>query len=185
MWQHLIEGPSWVYFVFGALAIIFVFAFFVTKRAIHLGALPVIGVLALGFFLLDYFVESDRERAVRLSKEMIAAAERHDLDAFAKYISENFRTDTETKTSILNRARPVVPFIRSLNARTFNVTTETMGRVINVSFMVDATGTAEGVTLDNNPFNLRLSFQKDADGEWRVRRFEVWEALGNRRYYPP
>jgi hypothetical protein len=185
MWQHLIEGPSWVYFVLGAVAIIFVFAFFVTKRVIYLGAIPVLAALALGFYLLDYFVESDRERAVRLSKEMIAAVERKDLEGFARYISPNFRTDAETKESILNRARPVLPYIRSITARTFQVDTMTMGRIVTVSFMVDATGTADGYPLDNQPFNLRLEFQRDDDGEWRVRRFEVWQAIGNRRYYPP
>ena len=185
MWQHLIEGPMWVYFVFGALAIIFLFAFFITKRVLHLGALPVLAVLALGFFLLDYFVESNREKAVRLSKEMIKAVEDKDVDLFGSYISDSFRTENETKQTILSRARPIVPYIRSLHSRSFQVTTETLGQVINVSFVVDATGTAEGINLDNRPFNLRLSFQRDPDGEWRVRRFEVFEVVGNRRYYPP
>jgi hypothetical protein len=134
--------------------------------------------------LLDYFVESDREKVVRLTNEMMAAAERHDVDGFAKYISADFRTGSFDKASLLSRARTVLPQLKRVRARQFEVTSATLGRILNVGCMVDASGSPEGFTLDDQPFHLRLEFVKDRDGEWRVRSLEVWNALGQTRYYP-
>jgi hypothetical protein len=184
MSQYFIESPTWAYFLLGALAIILVFAFAITRRVLYLGLVPLLAVLALGFFLLDYFVESDREHVVRLTKEMMAAAERNDLEGFGKHISENFLSGSATKAALLQRARPVLPQLKSVRARQFEVVSETMGRILNVACMVDAKGTVDGFPLDDQPAYLKLTFIQDDDGVWRVRRFEVYDALGRTRWYP-
>ena len=184
MSQYFIESPTWAYFLLGALAIILEFAFAITRRVLYLGLVPLLAALALGFFLLDYFVESDREQVVRLTKEMMAAAERHDLEGFGKHLSENFLSGSATKTALLQRARPVLPQLKSVRARQFEVVSETMGRILNVACMVDVKGTVDGFPLDDQPAYLKLTFIQDDDGVWRVRRFEVYDALGRTRWYP-
>jgi hypothetical protein len=178
------QPPIWLYLLLGAAAIIMVFVYFTSRRGVYLGIIGVLALLGLVLLLIDLLAESDNENVVRATKEMIAAVGRHDLDGFAEHISPQFRTDEITKDEIVRQAKSAIPGIRSINGRMFDVTPATMGQIRNVSFMVDMTGTARGFTLDGTPVNLRLRYQKDADGKWRVRGFEVWNALGNQRYYP-
>jgi hypothetical protein len=71
-----VDDPLWAYVVCGFVALVLLVMFFTSKRVKFVVWIAVPLFIALGFYLLDRYVETDREQVVRKTHELAAAAQR-------------------------------------------------------------------------------------------------------------
>jgi hypothetical protein len=178
------EDPTWVYFLCAAGAILCLAGFFYTRRVLYLGAVGGIVALALGVVLVDHLVVTDREQVALHARDLGAAANRRDVEQFGQLISEHFYTDGVTRETLLQRARRVFPELRRVTLKVHEVKAETGGKRLVCFCTATASGTVSGYDLEVQPYQLKLTYVKDADGQWRVREAEVWDVTGRQRFYP-
>ena len=101
----LSDPPPILYILLGTAAIILaaVWARFRTTKLLTAFA-GVAGLLLL-LFLIDRFVESPREQAVRKMKELAAATQSRRMDEAFRHISESFNYHGMSKSALRDRGR--------------------------------------------------------------------------------
>src|SRR5689334_18151516 len=93
----LFEGNPTLYFVFAAAGLLFLAAWWRTrKRRYAVGAAVAFGLVA-GVYLLDQNVESDREQLVRHMEDIAAGVRARDFDRVFKNVSDTFRRGSRDK----------------------------------------------------------------------------------------
>lgn len=175
------EHPTTVYLILGSLGIVFLVAVVVTGRIKFSIGAGVVVVLALGVWLLDYLVETDGEKIERATLALAEAAETGDIDRLAACISPEFNIDGMDRDELLRLARHQLPpgEKRKITVWGLVVTPSSGGRVFTISCNAKFTGTYAGFVSAEYPLSLEFMFMKDTDGEWRVRKLKVMDAVGH------
>jgi hypothetical protein len=92
VFDWLFEGQRMVYVLLAAVAVLCLFLWQQDRRRHWLlltcGA---IGVLAVAYYLLDVFVETDREQITLRLQRMAAGVRQRDVQSIFEHISENFQ----------------------------------------------------------------------------------------------
>jgi hypothetical protein len=128
--------------------------------------LAVIVLLAGVYFLLDRLVETPHEQIQRKLLEMAKAVKAKDVDGIFKHISEGFRLGEMNRASFRTTlVEPAIKRVEDLILWDFKFPDES-GRV---TFFARVTGTGG----PDGPFDIRATFVKDADSQWRLQTFEV------------
>lgn len=178
------DNPTWVYFTLAAGAILCFFGFLYTRRVLYFGGIGGLALLAAGVFLLDYLVITDREQVALNTAKLAEAVNRDDVDGFGQFISKEFYTDGVKRDTLIQRAREVFPSLRTVTLQVNEIKAETGGRVLVCHCTGSAAGVVSGYELAGEPYQLTFTYVKDGDGQWRIRRFEVWDVMGRQRFYP-
>jgi hypothetical protein len=175
------ENPLWAYVGLSILAVIFISAFFVTKRVIYLGALPILLVIGLGFWLIDYAIETDREQVERKTKELAAAVQSGDINKIDSLISAKFyRPDLTSKAMLMSSARAVLLPNQQRTAQLwqFEVKPGSSGKSITLTCNASATGQYGSFNVPSFLGMAELTYLKDDDGQWRLGKFRVTDTHG-------
>lgn len=178
------ESPIGAYIFLGAAGIVFLAAAVASRRWIYLIGIGLVVAAAAGVWTVDYLVVTDRERVEISVQKIMRSAEINDVAAFEEEISERFETSGVKKRQLVEEARKAFPGIKSVNMYNLAVEPSRDGRFILAECSVAPRGVVRAYTLDGSTYHLKLEYGKDDDGRWRLRRFEVLDAVGKNRLYP-
>lgn len=168
----LTEHPTGAYIVLVLIGLIFVVAFFSTRRVVHLFYL--LGVIALMglVFLVDTLVVTDREQVEASVLAMARAAEKGDIDGIDKLLSASFSFEGENRDALLARARKYLlpPEPRTISFYNLNVPRSDNPRRLECLCNVTVYGQFSGLNL-NNAYIGTIDFvlEKEADDVWRIK----------------
>jgi hypothetical protein len=175
VFEWMFEG-YWVgYAVLGVLAIISLLIWWTSRKQAFLYAVGVFLVLILGYALLDRAVETDREQIEQRLKAMGRAVKDRKPDVILSNVSDDFHYGTMNKKAFQARVTNALDNreVRDLILWDFEFPSE--GRTENsrpVHFKAKPFGTPIG---DDNPgFIIKSHFDRDKDGQWRLKDFEVY-----------
>jgi hypothetical protein len=177
----LVEGDPIVYFVLALGFIVSLAAWWRTRRRPFAITAAVFAALTVGYWLLDRAVESDGEQMVRKVAEVADAVTRHDLDAAFKNVSDQFDRHGRGKKAFRDFCEQrirlgQVTAVRVWDEEAMEVSRPTGKGVVQFRFKVT------GSWGESPPNYLsRVDFVLDADGQWRVKTFEVFDALNQSR----
>jgi hypothetical protein len=88
----LFEGHASVYLLLGAVAAGFLAVWWDRQQRRFLAGAGVALLLAMGYYLLDRAVETDREQIESRVRAMAASVQHSDLDAVFRHVSDQFRS---------------------------------------------------------------------------------------------
>jgi hypothetical protein len=174
MSNWLLEDPTTAYVVLGLAGFALGVGWWMQPRRgylIGLGAvIALIGLLAL----LNFLVDTDGKRIERKIQAMAAAVASRDVEGVFRHISADFRLRGMDRNEFRRRAeghinRGDVQTLTIWDYQAREISRE--NRVATVTFSVKGHGQAtSGVEF----YNCRAQFVLDADGEWRLRGFDLF-----------
>ena len=163
-----------LYFVLGVAALIAVglLARYQDRKRLLLALVPV--ALLVGLFLCDFLVESPREEAVRKVQAISAAINARSVDAFLAHVSDRFEYKGKKKADLRNPSW--LGLVQQHQVTTavweFNRDAVTYPSPTEVEIVFDGKGQPQA----DRPavFHFRTRFVKDADGQYRLQSFKVF-----------
>jgi len=170
--EWLVEGDTTVYALLALVGIICAALWWQTRKRGYAIAAILVAVLALGYYLVDRSVESDREQMIRKVREIANAISNRNLDAAFAHVSEDFRRGGVDKRGFRNYAesRQRSGYASEVVVWDLNVTEHDRksrhGRTecyfkVRGSFGETPPGAF-----------VRINFNFDPDGQWRVKDFD-------------
>jgi hypothetical protein len=173
----LVEGDLTVYCLLALGLIVSLAGWWRTRKRGFAIAAGVFAALIVAYFLLDRFVESDGEQMTRKVSEVAAAVSRSDMEAAFTHVSDNFDRagyDKKQFRSFCERHRAAghVSDVKVWDLEATKVSKPEGRGVVQIHFKV--TG-----SWGESPPNwfARVTFVLDRDGQWRVKTFDVYDAL--------
>jgi hypothetical protein len=144
-------------------------------------------VVAVSFFLIDRFVETDREQVLRKTRELAAAATQGDIAQIEAILSRSVVFDGQNYPAVIARARKYLPPGGSRKVEVWNldVLNDPKPDVLHVNCPCSAIGSFGPYNLDfGHVGNLNLVFAKEPDGQWRITQGQVTTLQGGRVQIP-
>jgi hypothetical protein len=182
----LAQNPIGAYFVCAALGLIFLVAFWTTRRAKFLAGVAGAVLLAGGVFLIDWLIETDQEQIERKLNEMADAVNRGDVERLKDFFDDNFKSDQfPSRTRLLDDARRYLKAgeNRKVNLWAPDIKFSRKTRLTCIC-QYSAQGMFAGRELPPQLGKLELVYVKDANGQWRIESFHVQTMQGERRNIP-
>jgi hypothetical protein len=173
----LVEGDLTIYCVLGLGLVISLAGWWRTRKRGFLLAAGIFAALIVAYFLLDRFVESDGEQMTRKVSEIAAAVTRKDLNAAFLNVSDSFKRGAADKRQFQDfcKAHQVaghVADVKVWDVEATKVSPDDRRGVVQFRFKVTGNW---GESPPN--YFARVTFVKDADGQWRVQTYDVFDAL--------
>ena len=163
MLDWLADRANVVLFLLAALAIIFLYAWWTTRRAkFWRGAAAVFGVMLL-VWLLTKFVVTDRQQIVRNLDAMATAVEKHDADGLFKHVSKDFRFGASNREELHKR---IAASIRAHKVSAISLSSKSVtvkGDSAEAMFSFRAEG-----DLGVFPASAKATFVREG-GAWKLR----------------
>jgi len=134
-------------------------------------------VLLIGLLLLDRLFESDREQMIRKLEEMSAGVRDNNLDKVFDHISSSFRKGSFDKQSLRSRADEARRSGQVNEIRIWDETIESIdpdAKKATVRFSFSVRGS---VSTTNVPYLCKAFFAKEADGQWRLQGFDIFNPV--------
>jgi hypothetical protein len=174
MFDWLFEGHFAVYAVLAAAAAVCTLLWRRTRKRRWLAGAAAALALAGLYALLDFAVETDRERLQKLVPEMAAGLKPHsNLDPVFDHVSEQFRSPSgKSKSEVRELARSyldsgVVTEVKVWDVRVEKVSREEKAAVVSFG------GKAKGGPGDYVPLRCLATFEYDPANGWRMKALEV------------
>jgi ketosteroid isomerase-like protein len=185
VFDWLFEGRSEVYWLLGVLAAVLLILWWWLRKRGLLIAVGVVAAFAGLYFVLDKLVETDREQIERKVREMAAAVTRRDPDAVFQHVSDQFASPQgkgkaefkEVAKGYINSGAAGEVVVWGFE---FKQDVPRDKPLAPVAFMVKAKGNKFGVG-DEASFRCEATFHRDADGQWRLKGFKLFDALGTQQ----
>jgi hypothetical protein len=173
----VLSDPAPVYLVVYALAAMIALAVWYQRRdpKSRNAMIGVVSIVALLFFF-NFWFESPREKAIGRVHGVIAAMNQYDSGLAVTHVSDRFdyrgAKKSDLSHALLNQIlRDHRTVISAWGFSRSDVSYDESGNAVTVGFGVNVTG-----TLGSRPgFYVRATAVKDADGEWRINGFKVYE----------
>jgi hypothetical protein len=176
MLTWLVENSSTLYLVLGTIALITAALWWRRRtRPLLIGLVIAVGLLA-AVVVLDLLVPTDQKRIMSSIKAMDAGVATRNADQIFAHISESFRVKSYDKVGFRYRAEPYLPQVSNFKVWDFQpqqISRE--GRTGTIHFLVRADSPAERPLF----FRCLATFALDADGQWRLRTFELFDPLAD------
>jgi hypothetical protein len=170
----LLEDPTTAYVVLGLAAFALGVGWWMQPRRGYLIGLGVVIALIGLVALLNLMVDTDAKRIQRKIQAMAAAVAGRDVEGIFRHISADFRLRGMDRNQFRQRVEAYIHRgdVQSLTVWEYqprNISREQ--RVATVTFSVKGHGQAtSGVEF----YNCKAQFVLDADGEWRLRGFDLF-----------
>jgi hypothetical protein len=175
----LIENSAIVYLLLAFGLIVSLAFWWRTRRRGFLIAAGILAALVIGFYLLDRAFETDGKQMVRKVQEVASAVSANNLDAAFRNVSDSFNRGGLTKKQF----RDFCDSVRSTGKVTdvvvwaldpIEVSRPDRKGTIAFRFKVKGSwGETAGTQM------AHVYFVLDADNEWRIRSFDVYDVMNN------
>jgi hypothetical protein len=176
VFDWLFEGRSVVYWLLAVLAVIFLLAWWRTRKRNFLLAAVAVAVLAGTYFLLSTVYETPRAQVLRKLREMSDGVKAHDAQAIMKHVAADFRyhgSDRDAFRGSVERAlkgRQVDEVVIYDERFPDSADKDTLP----VEFMVKP----KAWWSENQPaYPVKAKFVREADGQWRLQWFAVYNPV--------
>jgi hypothetical protein len=181
MSNWLADYAAPIYMFLGAAGVIFGVAWWQTKRGwLAVGAGAIIVLLGL-FFLLRTFYPSDAELIFADIEEMAAAVQSRNLDRLFRPLADNFTFRGRNRSEFRRIAETILQNRNVTEVRVWGFQSENVSRkdgTARISFQFKP----KGNWGESGAFYLcEAEFVLERDGKWRLRTFEVFPAVGEKR----
>jgi hypothetical protein len=174
----LFEGNLTVYFLLVCAELVLLALWWRTRQRKYAFSAGVVAGLTLGYYLLDRFVESDREQIVRKTQEVAAAVTAGDIERAFRNVSDSFKRGTVDKTHFREFAQRVRNERNVTEVQVWDFVfpgeVSREARPADVEFRFKVRG-RWGESPPN--YFARVGYVLDPDGEWRVQTFDVYDSL--------
>lgn len=184
MWNWLVDESGWTYGITAGVGLLFLLATVYTRRGVYLlGVLVAAALLGL-IALADYLVVTDRERVIRAAHEMIAAAQKQDADGILQHVARDFHSGSIDRAALEQELRRTLPHVAKIRTGKLVVEHAAEGNAFLAELNLSFTGSYEGQVGESAPLLIRMRFEPEGAGCWKLRSAEVYDALGRVRYWP-
>jgi len=177
----LVEDPTIVYVILGILGLgLGVMAWRTRKRKYGV-AVGVVLLLICLVWLLDFLIVTDREQIQLNLQDMVLAAEQRNMDRLFTHISNDFRRGGMDKAAFRRAADTTIQRWNVRNIRLWDLDIGEVSRerrTAHVEFRARANGDWPGGGYAQ--CFCRSEFVLDSDGQWRMRTFELFNAVDTR-----
>jgi hypothetical protein len=148
----------------------------------RIGAIAgVIGVLLfVGLYVGDSVYESDREQIVRKMNEMSAGVQSRNLNAVFANISESFRKGGTSKAALRSLADKAQMSHQVDEVVIWGIEMDRVpkdSKPVDVDFLFKVKGSLSSGEF----FRGKATFVRDADGQWRMQTFDVFNPAAESR----
>jgi hypothetical protein len=169
VFDWLFEGRPAVYVTLGVLAVLFAALWWRDRRRAWLYALGVVALLAVVYLVLDRLVETRGEQITRRLQTIEKAVKAGNPELVMRQFSPQFTYRGVTRDRFHNMV------IDRLKSKFVDDMTIWEVRIPDASGKVFFKAKPKGATLGDYPgFQVRADFVQDADGQWRMMGFEVY-----------
>ncbi len=161
-------------------AILSLFAFMVAivwfrsrkKRDFALFALSL--SMVVGLWLIDFFVESPREEAMRKMKEIVVATHDKNLARFSTHISDSFKYQDLNKKQLEEKVKAVFQMSTFSGIDMSGFSREEYQKIDDSTIKIAFDSWPTGYGLPNYRFHCWATFVKDNDKQFRLNTFELF-----------
>jgi ketosteroid isomerase-like protein len=172
---RIVDHPTVVYLVLGIAVFALAVAWWMTRKRAYAFGVGVGAVLVAVLWLVSTFVQSDAKQIEQNIRDMGSGVEANDLDRVFGHIAGDFSVGSMDKSAFRRYAER---FLRLHHVTGIVVWDYEPGEVSRadrtalVNYKVKAHGIedAQGVPF----YNCRATFVLDADGQWRLRTFQLF-----------
>jgi hypothetical protein len=180
--RWLLEDPTPIYWMLGVLAVALVFATFITKRLIYAGGVGVVLLLGGLAWLIDYLVVTDREAVAARCFELADAAEKGEVERLGEILSRDCSASipmanihVDSREELLAHARRHLPREgrREIKVWVVDITSSRDGRSHVCHCDIRVSGDFGPYVINLYLVKADFTFQKEPDGQWRVREMRV------------
>ncbi len=166
----LTEHPTGAYLILAILGGISLLVFFASRRIAHLSGLLVAVLLAVGVFLIDRAVVTDREQVELNTKALAKAVQEGDIAKMGELLSERFQMEGHGRASLLHRAKAaLIPGgVRTIQVWDLAVPRSDDPSRLECHCNASASGAFDRGTIDP-PYlgTLELVYEKEGK-DWRI-----------------
>jgi hypothetical protein len=172
VFDWLFEGRLPVYIALAAAAVLLYFFWRQSRRRVFLYAAGACLALVAAYFLLDKFVETDREQIGRKLQEMSAAVRAGDVDRIFANVSDDFKRGTANKAGFRQQAERVIRGgVNEVEIWNVTVADDPSGGPAGVEFFAKPRG---GIADGTAFYLIRARMKRDPDGQWRLQGFDAF-----------
>lgn len=180
------DPPQFVYLALGAVVV--VLGAIAAQRQNRKAAIPFFAAVAvlLAVFLLDRFLDSPREEAVKGVQAMAAAADAGNPDEFVKHVADSFVYHSENPPQTVTREQMKTSafwgMLKQLSAHVavWNFSRDDVkvidDNTVEVGFM--AKGERKG-SMEQVQLYCRATFKRQSDGKLRLTEFRTFDAMNH------
>jgi hypothetical protein len=173
----LVEGNPYVYFALACIGAGFFYAWWRTRRPRYAIVTGVLVALIVGIALLDHFVESDGEQMVRKVSEVADAVSMNDVDRGFLNVSSSFDYKGANKDQFFRFCKDLrnsgkVTEVKVWDKQAVEVSRDAKSGAVAFRFKIVGSW---GETPGNHI--AKVVFVLDSDGQWRVKDFDVYDAI--------
>jgi hypothetical protein len=165
----LAEKTGWVYFILGILALIPLALFLNNRAVVHLFGLLCVAILMAGVYVADDLQETDREQALRKTREILRAVETADLATLERHLSDKFTWQGMNRKQLLDRARRV---LNTSASRSCSISSaQVQGLSGDERLVVSGNLTATGQFGSEEAFFtgvIYLTYARQPDGQYKL-----------------
>jgi hypothetical protein len=173
VFDWLFEGRIEIYSLLSVVAVLLLLVWWRTRKRGVLVAAGVVAALAGVYFVLSLLVETPHAQVTRKLNEMAAGVKARDADAIFKHIAADLRFRGQDRAAFRNYVETALRrgLIGELEVWDFHWPKGGDEKTLPVEFSAKPKG---GVVPDGAYYLVRAKFVREADGQWRLQSFDVY-----------
>lgn len=164
------ETPWPPIFICGVAAFVLLLAWFTTMRGAYLLAVAGLGMLSVAIYFVERLIVTEAERVEAAIHALASTVESNDVERILPFIAEDNQTDRD----LVRRGMKMARVESTLRITDVQVEMNSGGATAVSRFR------ANGHVTGRPPYSFsrhvatrwRLTWKRDADGEWKVTRIE-------------
>jgi hypothetical protein len=183
--EFLADPSSTLYLALGVLVVITLFLWSKSRKPAGLIAVGVAVALLLAVYLCDKMAESPREQVERKTHEIAAAVTAKNSDQLTSNVAESFRYGGVDKAGVKTEADKAVKQygLQEIQVWAFARTPVRRDDKTYVQrFKLKPKGT---FTMGVEHFDCEATWVKEADGQYRLQTFELFDPLTGKPFAVP
>jgi hypothetical protein len=179
VFDWLFEGRSEIYWLLGLIAVVLLLVWWRTRKRNFLLAAAAVASLAGVYYVLDRLVETPREQIVRSLHEMADAVKARNAEAIFKHIAKDFKFRSQDRTGFRAYVERALTVGAVDDLVIYDESWPDGGddKVRPVRFYAKPKSSMLG---DQPAYPVEAKFVREADGQWRMREFEIYNPVAGK-----